>query len=266
MVEVERARLEAELSRHYSAQREKADPDAIDLLAQAMVAEDARMRKAQRRRMGFASFVAAQVRFIPLWTWAAQLGIIALMLAVANSTADANVAKLAVGILSAATALVGVPTVHASKLHGVAELEYSCPNNAASVMVARLIVLGCSSSLAVAFMVGVVASSLDIGALSVALCACPPFFCSCAGSLAVLRRATPSSAAALCWAWAAACCAVLMALASMFPDMYEDVSLASWIAAAAMALAWLAREAAMTFRAVSAGLDVFSPRMAKTHE
>ncbi|WP_072500094.1 hypothetical protein [Olsenella phocaeensis] len=194
MVEVERARLEAELSRHYSAQREKADPDAIDLLAQAMVAEDARMRKAQRRRMGFVSFVAAQVRFIPLWTWAAQLGIVALMLAVANSTADANVAKLAVGILSAATALVGVPTVHASKLHGVAELEYSCPNNAASVMVARLIVLGCSSSLAVALMVGVVASSLDTGALSVALCACPPFFCSCAGSLAVLRRATDGRA------------------------------------------------------------------------
>lgn len=265
MGEVERARLKVELSRHYSAQREKADPKTIDLLAQAMVAEDARMNKAEGRRVALIPFVAAQVRYIPRWTWVAQLGIIALMLAVATSTADAHVAKLVVGILSAATVLVGVPALHASKIHGVAELEYSCPSNAASVMVARLIVLGCSSSFAVALMVGVVASSLNVGALSVALCACPPFFCSCAGSLAVLRRAAPSSAAVLCWAWAVACCAVLMALASMFPNMYEGASLASWIAAAALALAWLAHEVAMTLRAASAGLDAFSPHMAKTY-
>ena len=246
MGEVERARLKVELSRHYSAQREKADPKTIDLLAQAMVAEDARMNKAEGRRVALIPFVAAQVRYIPRWTWVAQLGIIALMLAVA-------------------TVLVGVPALHASKIHGVAELEYSCPSNAASVMVARLIVLGCSSSFAVALMVGVVASSLNVGALSVALCACPPFFCSCAGSLAVLRRAAPSSAAVLCWAWAVACCAVLMALASMFPNMYEGASLASWIAAAALALAWLAHEVAMTLRAASAGLDAFSPHMAKTY-
>ena len=182
------------------------------------------------------------------------------------ATADAGAAKLAVGVLSAAAVLVGVPTLHASKLNGVAELEYSCQNNAASVMVARLIVLGCSSALTVALMVGAVASSLDIGALSVALYACPPFFCSCAGSLALLRRAAPSSAAVLCWAWAAACCAVLMALASMWPDMYDGASLASWIAAATVALAWLVREIAMTFRVVSAGLDAFSPHMAKTYE
>ena len=265
MGEAERARLKIELSRHYSAQREETDANFIDSLAQAMVAEDARMSRAQGRRMGFAPFIAAQVRYIPRWTWFAQLGIVALMLAVATSTADAHVAKLVVGILSAATVLVGVPTLHASKIHGVAELEYSCPSNAASVMVARLIVLGCSSSFAVALMVGVVASSLDIGSLSVALCACPPFFCSCAGSLAVLRRAAPSSAAVLCWAWAVACCAVLMALASMFPNMYEGASLASWIAAAALALAWLAHEVAMTLRAASAGLDAFSPHMAKTY-
>ena len=266
MGEAERARLKIELSRHYSAQREETDANFIDSLAQAMVAEDARMSRAQGRRMGFAPFIAAQVRYIPRWTWFAQLGIVAMLLAMASRIADAAVAKLAVGVLSAAAVLVGVPTLHASKLNGVAELEYSCQNNAASVMVARLIVLGCSSALTVALMVGAVASSLDIGALSVALYACPPFFCSCAGSLAVLRRAAPSSAAVLCWAWAAACCAVLMALASMWPDMYDGASLASWIAAATAALAWLVREIAMTFRVVSAGLDAFSPHMAKTYE
>ena len=266
MGEVERARLKIELSRHYSAQREETDASTIDSLALAMVAEDARMSRVRGRRMGFAPFVAAQVRYIPRWTWFAQLGIVAMLLVMASSIADAAVAKLTVGALSAATVLVGVPTLHASKLNGVAELEYSCQNNAASVMVARLIVLGCSSALTVALMVGAVASSLDIGALSVALYACPPFFCSCAGSLAVLRRAAPSSAAVLCWAWAAACCAVLMALASMWPDMYDGASLASWIAAATAALAWLVREIAMTFRVVSAGLDAFSPHMAKAYE
>lgn len=265
MGKAERSRLKIELSQHYSAQREKAGPNTIDSLARAMAAEDARISRARGRRMGFAPFVASQVRYVPPWTWVAQLGIVALMLAAANSTADASFAKLVVGVLSAATVLVGVPSVHASKLHDVAELEYSCPSNAASVMVARLIVLGCSSSLVVALMVGAVASSLDADALSVALCACPPFFCSCAGSLALIRRAAPSSAAVLCWAWAAACCAVLIALASMWPDMYGTASLASWIAAAAAALAWLVREVAVLVRAASAGLDAFSPQMAKTY-
>ncbi len=265
MGEAERARLTIELSRHYSAQREETDASTIDSLALAMVAEDARMSRVRGCRMGFAPFVASQVRYVPSWTWVAQLGIVALMLAAASSAADASLAKLVVGVLSAAAVLVGVPTLHASKLNGVAELEYSCPNNAASVMVARLIVLGCSSALTVALMVGAVASSLDIGALSVALYACPPFFCSCAGSLVVLRRAAPSSATVLCWAWAATCCAVLMALASMWPDMYGTASLASWIAAAAAALAWLVREVAMLVHAASVGLDAFSPHMAKTY-
>lgn len=265
MGKAERARLKIELSQHYSAQREKAGPNTIDSLARTMAAEDARMRSTRSRRVGFAPFVASQVRYIPRWTWFAQLGIVALMHAAASSIADESLAKLAVGVLSAATVLVGVPTLHASKLNGVAELEYSCQNNAASVMVARLIVLGCSSALTVALMVGTVASSLDIGALSVALCTCPPFFCSCAGSLALIRRAAPSSAAVLCWAWAAACCAVLMALASMWPDIYGTASLASWIAAAAAALAWLVREVAMLVHAASVGLDAFSPHMAKTY-
>ena len=259
------AKLESTLIRHYTARCPPVSQDDVLHVASLMLAEDSRARKAAVRPMGSAAFVAAQVRYIPIWTWAVQVLIVALMVALARASSSMVDAKLAVGILSAASVLVGVPTVQVSKRHGMAELEYSCQNNAASVMVARLIVLGCSSSFAVALMVGVVASSLNVGALSVALCACPPFFCSCAGSLAVLRRAAPSSAAVLCWAWAVACCAVLMALASMFPNMYEGASLASWIAAAALALAWLAHEVAMTLRAASAGLDAFSPHMAKTY-
>ena len=47
MGEVGRARLEAELARHYAAQRKAASGDAIDAIASAMVAEDVRMRRTQ---------------------------------------------------------------------------------------------------------------------------------------------------------------------------------------------------------------------------
>ncbi len=174
-------------------------------------------------------------------------------------------AKLTVGILSAATVLVGAPTVHASKLHGVAELEYSCPNNVASVMVARLVVLGCSSALAVLLMVFVTAAYLDLGAFAVALWATPPFFCSCAGCLFALRKVAPLTGAAFCVVWSAACSAALLALSAHFPEMYSEASLVVWAGAAAAALAWLAREVAMTLRSALQGLDAFSPYMAKTY-
>ena len=253
------------LAKHYAAQLVTVEPEAINNIIHAMLDEDARVGKVRRRSMGFAAFIAAQVGFIPVWTWAAQVAIVAVMCVVAIAGGDVDVAKLTVGILSAATVLVGIPTIHASKLHGVAELEYSCPNNAASVMVARLIVLGCSSALAVAFMVAVTAAYLDLGTFAVALWAAPPFFCSCAGCLFVLRKAAPSTGAALCVVWSAACSTVLMALSAIFSEMYAEASLAVWAGAAAAALAWLVRELIMTLRSAWEGLDAFSPYMAKTY-
>ena len=196
---------------------------------------------------------------------AGQVALVALMCAVARSAVDATAAKVSVGMLSAMTVLVGVPTVHASKLHCLAELEYSCPNNVASVMVARLVILGCSSSLAVAIMVGATATSLEASAFSVALWSVPPFFLSCAGSLMALRKAIPSVASILCVAWTAAYSAIILALASALPDMYTQASLAVWAAAAAAVCLWLVCEIAKTFHAVTAGLDAFSPHMAKTN-
>ena len=161
MGEAGRARLEMELAQHYAAQRKAASGDAIDAIATAMVAEDARIRRTQPYRMGAASFVAAQARYIPVWTWAVQVALVALMCVVAHATGDAGPTKVCVGILSAVCVLVGVPTMHASKLHRVAELEYACPRNAASVLLARLIVLGCSSALVVALMVGATAPAVN---------------------------------------------------------------------------------------------------------
>ncbi len=258
-------RLEEVLLKHYAAQQVAVEPEMIDDVVTAMLAEDARISKARDRSIGFATFVAAQAGFVPAWTWAVQVAIAAIMCVVAFAGDDADAAKLTIGILSAATVLVGIPAVHASKLHGVAELEYSCPNNAASVMVARLIVLGCSSALAVLLMVFVTAAYLDLDMFAVALWAAPPFFCSCAGCLLALRKVVPPTASALCVVWTVTCSTALMALSAVFPEMYAEASLTVWAGAAAVALAWLAREVAMTLRSAWEGLDAFSPYMAKIH-
>ncbi len=265
MGETGRARLEAELARHYAAQRDEVAPETTDALVAAMVAEDARVRRAQSRRMGTAAFVASQVRYIPVWTWAAQAALVAIMCVLAYAAGDAGSTRVCIGILSAMCVLIGVPTVHASKLNRVAELEYACPRNAASVLVARLIVLGCSSALAVALMVGATAPAVEASAFDVALWACPPFFLSCAGSLMALRKASPAAAPALCVALAVACSVALMALASTVPDLYAHASIASWASAAVADLAWLAREVVMTLRAAHEGLDAFSPHLARTY-
>lgn len=279
MGEVERARLKVELARHYASQREAASAEVISEVVSAMVAEDARasaargraplgyadVRGAQPRRMGATEFVASQVRYIPAWTWAAQAALVVLMCVLAYAAGDADSAKVSVGILSAMCVLVGVPTVQASKLHRVAELEYACAHNVASVMVARLIVLGCSSALAVAFMVGATAPAVEASAFAVTLWACPPFFLSCAGSLMALRKAPPATASMLCVALTVACSAALLALSSTVPDLYAHASLAFWASAAIAALAWLMREIAMTLRVAGTGLDAFSPYLARTY-
>lgn len=265
-VKSDHANIQTRLARHYATHRTNVEPQTLDDLVTAMLSEDARTTKARTCDLGLATFVAAQVRFIPTRTWAAQTALVALMFLLAHVGAGATATKVAVGVLSATTVLVGMPTVQASKQHGMAELEYACPHNAASVMVARLIILGCSSSLAVAIMVGAAASSLDVSAFSVALWTCPPLFCSCAGSLAILRKTAPSTAAALCAVWTLACSATLAAAALAIPTIYADAALATWAIAATAALAWLIRELTATIRAATAGLDAFSPHLSQTYE
>ena len=254
-----------ELERHYATQREPISARKKNELVAAMVAEDARMHGARPHCMGMAAFVASEVRYVPAWTWVAQVALVVLMCAMAHTADSIGTTKIAIGMLSAMSVLVGVSPVQASKLHRVVELEYACPYNASSVMIARLIVLGCSSALAVAFMVGITASMANASAFDVALWACPPFFLSCAGSLMALRKAHPATATTLCAAWTASCSVTLLALANALPNLYANTSVATWATAAAMALVWLVREVTMTFRAVSAGLDAFSPQWAKTH-
>lgn len=264
MGDVDKARLRMALAGHYAAQREPADPRTVDDLVQAMVAE-AKRAHVPTSRMGAAAFVASQVCYIPAWTWAAQLALVAFMAVCAGSSGGGLVVKMTVGVLSAASVLIGVPTLHASKLHGVAELEYSCPRNVAEVLLARMAILGCSAALAVACMVGLASSAIDASAFAVALWACPPFFCACAGSLVLLRRVSPSAAATCCIAWVLACCAVLLGVAMRFPQAYGDAALAVWGAAALVALAWMVRETLATLRDAAAGFDSLAPHMARTN-
>ena len=265
MGDMEREALEAALVRHYETRRAEVGIGDIDRLVRTMLAEGQRADRMERQRAGLVAFVWNQVRYVPAWTWMAQAALVALMCTIAFSSGDHTAMKMAIGILSAMTVLVGAPTVHSSKQNGMAELEYSCPNNAASVMVARLVVLGCSSSLAVAVMIGATSLSLETSAFCVVLWSAPPFFLSCAGSLMALRKADPAVTTTICVSWTAICSASLIALANVLPEMYAQASLAVWAAAAASACAWLVHEVAMTIRTVSAGFDAFSPHMARTH-
>ena len=264
MDRVTRARIEGELVQRLARQREVPHSEALDGLVSAMLAEDARLAS-HADDLGFIPIVAAQVRFIPAWTWAAQVALVAVMYLVAAASPGTEATRMTVGILSALTVLVGVPTVHASRRYGVAELEYSCLHNTASVLVARLIALGCSSALAVACMVGLAVSSLDLGVFEVSLWASLPFFCSCASALAVLRKAPPDAAALLAVAVVAACCSALLLVDIAFSPLYDAASLAVGAAAAALALAWLAREVTLMLRSTTAGLEAFSPHLAKTY-
>lgn len=265
MGEIRGRRLEAALARHYAAQREGAKPGAIDSLVGAMVAEDARARREDAPDMGGVAFVMAQVRYIPTWVWIAQCAFVALMVTVAHVSGDSSATRWAVGLLSAASVLTCVPTLHASTLHGVIELERACRNDAARVLVARLVILGCSGALCVALMVAGTSAATGLSGLRVALWACPPYFCSCAGSLLILRRVRPSAALAASAAWTATCCSALYAVGQVFPRGYDDASLAVWALAALVALAWLAREATLTVRAAAEGLDPFSPHAFMTY-
>lgn len=261
--ETRRARVEDALGRHYAAQRTRPDRETIDALTRAMLAQDARSRALRAHDLGLIGFIAAQARFIPSWTWLVQAGAVVFMTLVAQGSTSEVSAKLAVGVLSALSVLVGVPTLHASKLHGVAELEYACPYNAASVIVARMIALGCSSALMVALMVAATAASINMDAFVLALWAAPPFFMSCAGSLVLLRRMRPTHASVACVGWAAACSATLVVIATRVPALYDRTATAVWALAALVALAWLSREVAQTVRSCAAGIDSFTPGLAR---
>lgn len=254
--------LEDALRERYALERSADTRQAqLDGLIATMLAEDERFAQQSRAQAegSMLDFVASQVCYIPVWVWATQLALVGMLMLVAAQGLAGMLVIYLVGMLSAMSVLVGVPVLQASRAHQMAELEYACRNNAASVTVARMIVLGCASVLASLLMVAGAARGSGLGALSVALWTCPPYFCSCAGALLLLRRLRPTGALPACVAWVLGCCGALLALGHAVPDLYTSTSLATWALAAAVALAWLVREAVLTIRAATGGLDVFCP-------
>jgi len=259
-----RQALEERIHRHVSPRREATPAEVVDGLVEAMLAENARAGRARPPALSLFAFVGAQVRYVPVWTWVAHLTLVALMWAIARYGSDAGLEKVSVGALSAMTVLVCVPTVLSSKRHKVIELEYSCRNNAATVMLARMLIFGCSTSLTVFIMVILSAASLNLSALTVALWACPPFFCSISGSLQTLRKSPPSLALSICTVWCVLCTAVLVGAAAVVPDLYGSASTATWLAASGLALTWLVRELIACATSVMAGLDGNSLSLTQT--
>lgn len=256
MTDIGKAHVKVALARHYRGQRESVDPQVAREIAAAMLVEDARTR-AHAERTGPLAFIGLQARSTPAWAWAAQIALVVLMALMAQASANAALVRPAVGVLAALSVLVGVPVIHSSQVHGMAELESSCRNDCARVLVARLLVMGCSEALCCALLVALAVSPAQAGALSVLLWAALPFFCSCAGCLACLRRVRGSGALAACATWALACCGALYVFGARFPTIYEGASLWAWALAACAAACWLAREAAALVRHARAGLYAF---------
>ena len=263
MSETTTTQLKSALRRHYAAQRITPTNVQLGSLVSAMLEEDAKPREVPAPTLGMLDFIAAQVHYVPLWSWLAQIVVLFIMANAVITLHDGSVesARITMSLLTAVSVLAGVPSLQSSKTHGVAELEYSCKFNTASIVVARLIIFGCTSALAVALMVLMLAARFDVSLLTVTLWAAPPYFISCAGVLAILRIMNSEHAVIASVAFVAICFAALLAIGWLFPDAYNTASLGIWALAAAAGAVWLTREVALTIRSAIAGLDVFCPNV-----
>ena len=255
--------LKGALKRHYAAQRTAPTNGQLNSLVVAMLEEDAKPREVPAPTLNMLDFVAAQVHYVPAWSWLAQIAVLLIMAYVVLTTNDSGdeICRLTMSLLTAASVLVGVPSLQSSKQHGVVELEYSCKFNTASIVAARLIIFGCTSALVVALMVLMLAARFDVSLFTVTLWAAPPYFISCAGVLAILRIMSSEYAALSSVAFVIICFGTLLTIGRLFPDAYKTASLGIWALAAAVGAVWLAREIVLTVRSAAAGLDAYCPAM-----
>lgn len=254
--EMGKREVEQLLRAHYRAERGGPDADAKAATLAAVRAEAALPARGSAQPMSFAGFVAAQARFIRPQVWAAQLALVAAMVALCllGDSAPRDL-SLASGVLAAATVLVGLPDLLSSAANRVAELEYACRFDSRAVALARLIVLGCSD---VAVLTAIVLSApLLLGADPFAslVHACAPYFLSCAGALVLVRRCPPSQALPLGFAWTLLVMAAAYAAFSLVPDAYAQASAWAWALVAAVSAAWAAREARAWLGCIASGLD-----------
>ena len=271
---VGRSDLERRLVAHYDDAREgfcaRSGNEARDraTLASAMAAArggipNARSTHARPAHApSFARFVAAQARFIGPGTWLAHVALIFLAVALCTMAPNGEATSFAIATVGAATMLVEVPPLLASKTYGVSELEYACVFDHRSALTARMIVLGCSAALLITALAGAMPALTGTSAVAVLVHVCPPYFLSCIGCLEIARRVSAANATSASAAWCFAVAGATLALWLAAPQLYAATATGSWGLAGGAALAGVLHETRLLLRQAGQGLDAVTPRAA----
>lgn len=266
---VGRSDLERRLVAHYDDAREglcaRSGNEARDraALASAMVAARRGIPDACPARVpSFSRFVAAQARFIGPGTWLAHVALVLLAVALCIMAPNGEATSFAVAAVGAATMLVEVPPLLASKTYGVSELEYACVFDHRSALTARMVALGCSAALLVTALAGAMPVLTGTTAVAVLVHVCPPYFLSCIGCLEIARRVSAANATSASAAWCFAVAGVTLALWLAAPQLYAATATGAWGLAGAAALIGVLHEARLLLRQAGQGLDAVTPRAA----
>ncbi len=266
---VGRSDLERRLVAHYDDTREglcaRSGNEARDraALASAMVAARRGIPDACPARVpSFSRFVAAQARFIGPGTWLAHVALVLLAVALCIMAPNGEATSFAVAAVGAATMLVEVPPLLASKTYGVSELEYACVFDHRSALTARMVALGCSAALLVTALAGAMPALTGTTAVAVLVHVCPPYFLSCIGCLEIARRVSAANATSASAAWCFAVAGVTLALWLAAPQLYAATATGAWGLAGAAALIGVLHEARLLLRQAGQGLDAVTPRAA----
>ncbi len=266
---VGRSDLERRLVAHYDDAREglcaRSGNEARDraALASAMVAARRGIPDACPARVpSFSRFVAAQARFIGPGTWLAHVALVLLAVALCIMAPNGEATSFAVAAVGAATMLVEVPPLLASKTYGVSELEYACVFDHRSALTARMVALGCSAALLVTALAGAMPVLTGTTAVAVLVHVCPPYFLSCIGCLEIARRVSAANATSASAAWCFAVAGVTLALWLAAPQLYAATATGAWGLAGAAALIGVLHEVRLLLRQAGQGLDAVTPRAA----
>lgn len=264
-----RSDLERRLVAHYDDVREglcaRSGNEVRDraALVSAMAAARGGIPDAHPARVpSFARFVAAQARFIGPGTWLAHVALVLLAVALCTMAPNGEATSFAVAAVGAATMLVEVPPLLASKTYGVSELEYACVFDHRSALTARMVALGCSAALLVTALAGAMPALTGTTAVAVLVHVCPPYFLSCIGCLEIARRVSAANATSASAAWCFAVAGVTLALWLAAPQLYAATATGAWGLAGAAALIGVLHEARLLLRQAGQGLDAVTPRAA----
>ena len=202
----------------------------------------------------FPRFVWGQLRFVSPWVWAAQLALIALVVASAGTLSSERPAVLIAVGAAVLTVLVGVPDVLRSCERGVAELEYACRFDCRQVLAARCALLGLSDVAVLTAAIVALPALAGADPFLVFLYACTPFFALCAGVFWIAGHGR-RSLTARCMALGAIMMLAAWGLWTAAPALYAGMSATAWSLLAGVAFLAALHEGRHLFRAVGSGLD-----------